>query len=273
MSNPPLTPRSARVKEARRLTRHASRAQRRQFLVEGPQAVREALGVAGCVDDLFVTGEAIARHDDIAVLAAAASVDLTLSSDDAVAALAGSVSPQGMVAVCRFLDVALSDALGSDARLVAVGAHVRDPGNAGSLIRCADAAGADAVVFAGSSVDPYNDKAVRSSAGSIFHLPLVVGTTVAAVVGELRGHGFEILAADATGSQSLDESLDAGTLAGRVAWIFGNEAWGIPPDEVALADHAIAVPIYGRAESLNVSSAAAVCLYTTARAQRAGETR
>ena len=212
--------------------------ERRQFLVEGPQAVREALGVTGCVDDLFVTGEAIARHDDIAVLAAAASVDVTLSSAEAVAALAGSVSPQGMVAVCRFIDVALSDALGSAARLVAVGAHVRDPGNAGSLIRCADAAGADAVVFAGSSVDPYNDKAVRSSAGSIFHLPLVVGTTVAAAVRELRGRGFEILAADSTGSQSLDESLDAGTLAGRVAWIFGNEAWGIPPDEVALADHA-----------------------------------
>ena len=150
-----------------------------------------------------------------------------------------------------------------------MGAHVRDPGNAGSLLRCADAAGADAVVFAGSSVDPYNDKAVRASAGSIFHLPVVVGTTVPAAVARLKQLGFTVLAADGAAATTLDDLLDSGGLDGRIGWVFGNEAWGIPDAEVRLADQVVAVPLYGRAESLNVASAAAVCLYATARAQRA----
>ncbi|MGI8702779.1 MAG: TrmH family RNA methyltransferase [Nocardioidaceae bacterium] len=258
------------MRQARRLTRRNVRLAERRFLVEGPQAVREAFSVPECVVDVFVTSPALARYCDIAAAAASTSVPVHLCDETAVAALAGSVTPQGVVAVCRYVDVPLTSALGPDSALVAVAAHVREPGNAGSIVRCADAAGAAAVVFAGSGVDPYNDKAVRASAGSIFHLPLVVAMTVPDAVEALQARGFRILAADATATTSLDAMLDSGALAGRVAWVFGNEAWGIPDAERAAADEVVAVPIYGRAESLNVATAAAVCLYATARAQRAG---
>jgi TrmH family RNA methyltransferase len=236
--------------------------------VEGPQAVREALTVDGCVVDLFATPDALERHGDIASLAAARDVRILACDERAIAALASSVTPQGLVAVCTFVDVPLEVAVDATASLVVVGAHVRDPGNAGSLLRAADAVGADAVILAGSSVDPYNAKAVRASVGSLFHLPVVFGTPVPDAVGLLRDRGFTVLAADGAGPVTLDEMLDAGELAGRVAWLFGNEAWGIPDEERALADQVVAVPIYGKAESLNVATAAAVCLYATARAQR-----
>lgn len=250
------------------MTRRADRFEARQFLVEGPQAVREALAVPGGVVELFATETAATRHRDLVEIAATGGLSFRLCDERALRALAGSVTPQGLVAVCRFLDIPLRDAVGDSSRLVVVGAHLRDPGNAGSLLRCADAVGADAVVLAGSSVDPYNDKAVRSSVGSLFHVPVVIGTTVSAAVEELRGHGFRIFAASAGSTTTLDDLLVDGRLTGRVAWLFGNEAWGIPDDEASLADEIASVPIYGRAESLNVATAAAVCLYATARAQR-----
>lgn len=225
----------------------------------------------------------MARHEDIAAAAAAASVDVLGCDKRGIAALARSVSPQGLVATCRFVDVTLDAALDAprdikggarDSRLVVVAAHVREPGNAGSLVRIADATGAAAVVFAGSSVDPYNDKAVRASAGSLFHVPVVVGTTVVGAMEALGSKGYTVLAADAAGTTNLDALVDNGSLASPTAWIFGNEAWGIPADEQALADCAVAVPIYGRAESLNVATAAAICLSATAREQhRAGYLR
>ncbi len=147
-------------------------------------------------------------------------------------------------------------------------ASVRDPGNAGTVLRTADAAGAQAVIFSDASVDPYNGKCVRASAGSLFHLPLVAGVPPERAVSALRAAGLRILAADARGGRTLDELAPA-ELAAPTAWIFGNEAWGMPAEVVALADESVAVPIYGRAESLNLATAAAVCLYACARAQRA----
>ena len=222
----------------------------------------------GCVLEAFATGDALERHADVAARLAAGQVAVHLCEDQALASLAGSVSPQGLVAVCGFVDVSLGEALDGDTRLVTVGAHVRDPGNAGSVIRCADAAGADAVVLAGSSVDAYNDKVVRASVGSLFHLPLVVGTTVEATISALHDRLFTVLAADGAATETLDGLLEAGHLAGRVAWVFGNEAWGLSDEDKGRCDRVVAVPIYGRAESLNVATAAAVCLYATARAQR-----
>lgn len=230
--------------------------------------MREALLLPGCVVDVFATAAALQRHRDLEEIAIGASVPLHLCDDEAVASLSGSTSPQGVVATCRFVDVPLSSALATGTTLVAVAAHIREPGNAGTLIRCADAAGAGAVVFAGSSVDPYNDKAVRASAGSLFHLPVVVGGSVSEVTQSLQRQGFRVLAADAGGTSRLELLIRDGDLRGRVAWLFGNEAWGIPAEERAEADAVVAVPIYGRAESLNVATAAAVCLYATALSQR-----
>ena len=146
-------------------------------------------------------------------------------------------------------------------------ADVRDPGNAGTVVRCADAAGADAVVLTGHSVDAYNPKTVRASAGSLFHLPLALEPDPAAAVAGLRERGLTVLAADGGGEVDL---FDADSLLARpTAWLFGNEAWGLPPELAGLADHRVRIPILGAAESLNLATAAAVCLYASARAQRA----
>jgi TrmH family RNA methyltransferase len=182
--------------------------------------------------------------------------------------LSDTVTPQGIVAVCDLVDVALSDVLASKPKLVAVLAAVRDPGNAGTVIRTADAAGADAVVLTDASVDVYNGKCVRASAGSVFHLPLVVGVSAAEAASALRRAGVSVLAAEGSAELDLDSADSNALLAVPTAWLFGNEAWGLPADVLSLADRAIRVPIHGRAESLNLATAAAVCLYASARAQR-----
>lgn len=257
---------SPRVKAARRLTKRAFRDRDRSFLAEGPQAVREALALEGVVVELFATAEAQVRHADVVTAATAAGVPLFQASGEVMAELAQTVTPQGLLAVCRFVHVPLESSVTSDARLVAVLAHVRDPGNAGTVLRTADAAGADAVVFTDASVDPYNGKCVRASAGSLFHLPVTTGIPVARAVERLKGSGLRVLAADGAGERTLDD-VD---LSGPTAWIFGNEAWGLPEEILKLADEVVRVPIYGRAESLNLATAAAVCLYASARSQRNG---
>ncbi|MFC7331279.1 TrmH family RNA methyltransferase [Marinactinospora rubrisoli] len=258
--------RSPRIKGARRLAKRAFRQRERRFLAEGPQAVREALARPGVVHELYTTAEATQRHADLVAAASASGVPVHRVTLEVMSELAQTVTPQGLLAVCSFVDVPLAAVSG--ARLVAVLSHVRDPGNAGTVLRTADAAGADAVIFTDASVDPYNGKCVRASAGSLFHLPVVVGPRVAEVVEHLRAAGARVLAADGTGERDLDSAADGGDLSGRVAWIFGNEAWGLPEETLALADAAVRVPIYGGAESLNLATAAAVCLYTTAREQR-----
>ncbi len=255
---------SPRVKAARRLTKRAFRDRDRAFLAEGPQAVREALALDGVTVELFATAEAEARHPEIIAAAAAAGVPVLGASGEVMAELAQTVTPQGLMAVCRFVHVPLAEAVPPGAGLVALLAHVRDPGNAGTVLRTADAAGADAVVFTDASVDPYNGKCVRASAGSLFHLPVVTGSPVAEAVRHVRAAGLRVLAADGAGKGTLDD-VD---LAGPTAWLFGNEAWGLPPELLELADEVVRVPIYGRAESLNLATAAAVCLYASARAQR-----
>ncbi len=270
--------RSPRLKAARRLTKRAFRQRARAFLAEGPQAVTEAFGSGAPVTELFVTAEARARHADLVTAMARVGIPVHLVSGEVMAELAQTVTPQGLLAVCGFVDVPLAEALGGaggDAgpdraaplRLAAVLASVRDPGNAGTVLRTADAAGAQAVIFSDASVDPYNGKCVRASAGSLFHVPVVAGVPPDRAVTALRAAGLRVLAADARGGRTLDE-LTTAELAAPTAWIFGNEAWGMPSELLALADESVAVPIYGRAESLNLATAAAVCLYACARAQR-----
>ncbi len=335
-----------RVKEVARLAGRPSRLRRREFLAEGPQAVREALvlhlgrldaGGDGVVVDLFATTEALERHEDIAgLLAAPAAPPLRTVTPEVLAAMSSTVTPQGFIAVCRFVDTALDDVLASGPRLLAVLVEVRDPGNAGTIIRAADAAGADAVILTGGSVDVYNPKTVRSTVGSLFHLGVVTGVGIEDLPARLSGAGLSVLAADGRGSSSLDDLQEAsaarrfagprqqaGTrppsskehgpttdvpggeptrsgesvplttdrptdtvtdtasdmvtntvtdlvrLEDPAAWLFGNEAQGLDDAVTAAADARVAVPIYGSAESLNVGTAATVCLYASARAQRA----
>jgi len=274
---------SPRLKAARRLTKRAFRQRERAFLAEGPQAVAEAFSSGARISDLFVTVPARSRHSDLVTAMAGAGIGVHAVSGEVMDELAQTVTPQGLLAVCGFIDVPLTELAPKSPRtrkatqdgpvapalsLVALLANVRDPGNAGTVLRTADAAGAHAVVFADASVDPYNGKCVRASAGSLFHLPVVAGARIEDAVATMRDAGLRIVAADGRAGRSLDEPDVQARLAEPTAWMFGNEAWGLPPELVALADEPIAVPIYGRAESLNLAAAAAVCLYASARAQR-----
>jgi TrmH family RNA methyltransferase len=260
---------SPRLKAARRLNKRAFRQRERAFLAEGPQAVAEAFHCGAQVTDLFVTVPARTRHRDLVAAIASAGIPVHVVSGEVMDELAQTVTPQGLLAVCGFVDVPLAEVARAAPALVALLANVRDPGNAGTVLRTADAAGAHAVVFADASVDPYNGKCVRASAGSLFHLPVVAGTRLEGAVVTLREAGLRIVAADGRAGRSLDDPEVRARLAGPTAWMFGNEAWGLPPELVALADEPVAVPIYGRAESLNLAAAAAVCLYASARAQQA----
>jgi TrmH family RNA methyltransferase len=232
------------------------------FLVEGPQAVREALA-AGLVTELFVE----AGREDWP----AEGVRVSPVTPEGLAALAETVTPQGVVAVARQRHhTGLGPVLERDPTLVVVLAGIADPGNAGTVLRTADAAGAAAVVFPDGTVDPYNGKVVRASAGSLFHVDLVRGGSPDDLVDELRSGGLTVLAADAHGAQDLDDLVDSGRLARRTAWLFGSEAHGLPEGLAGRADARVRVPIHGRAESLNLGAAAAVCLYASARASRRG---
>ncbi len=267
MPSPELTSlRSARVTAARRLAKRGFRAKERRFVAEGPQAVREAIRH---LVEVYVTPDAAERHADIVAAALDAGVPVLTATPQVVAEVCDTVTPQGIAGICRFLDTPFEEILRAGPRLVAVLAAVRDPGNAGTVLRCADAAGADAVVLTDASVDMYNPKAVRASAGSLFHLPFAVGVPVGEVAAGLRAAGVRLLAADGAGERDLDAELDEAGMGGPTAWIFGNEAWGLPEPTRALADEVVRVPIHGRAESLNLATAAAVCLYASARAQRA----
>jgi RNA methyltransferase, TrmH family len=266
-------PRSDRVKAVRSLSRRSVRSRTGQFLAEGPQAVREAVRHAAAdVRDVYVTAQAQQRHPQIVAAAHAAQLWVHEVTPEVLAAMCDTEAPQGIVAVCRWSGPGLDEALAAlppDA-FVCVLTHVRDPGNAGTVIRCADAAGAGGVVLTGASVDPYNGKAVRASAGSLFHLPLALDPGTAEVLDAVHRAGLLVLAADGRGELDLDDAEDAGLLGAPTAWLFGNEAWGLPADVAALADHRVRIPLHGRAESLNLATAAAVCLYASARAHRRG---
>jgi TrmH family RNA methyltransferase len=253
--------RSGRVKEARKLSRRSVRAERRLFLADGPKAVEGALG-AGCVVEVFATRPAL---EEYAALVAQAD-RVTVVDDRALAALSDSVTPAGLVALCSFIDVTLAHALegARGARgLVAICADVRDPGNAGTLLRTADAMGADAVVLAGQSVDAYNPKTVRASVGSLFHVPVALEPDPLHAVRAAQAAGLVVLAADGDGELELGDAAEL--LSGPTAWLFGNEAWGLPEELAAAADHRVRIPIRGRAESLNLATAAAICLHESAR--------
>jgi TrmH family RNA methyltransferase len=251
----PFSARSPRVVAARRLHRRRVRDQSGLFLAEGPQAVREA---AGHVVELFGTAEALQTHAD--AVGAAGDAPVWTVTGPALEALAETVHPQGLVAVCRHLDVPLPEALSRRPKLIAVLCEVRDPGNAGTVLRTADAAGAGAVVFAGEAVDPYNGKAVRASAGSLFHVAVVRAPDPVGAVAALRTAGYTVLAADGYGPIALPDA----PLRPPTAWLFGSEAHGLPAEVAAAADARVRVPIHGRAESLNLAAAAAVCLYASA---------
>ncbi|WP_415976878.1 TrmH family RNA methyltransferase [Rhodococcus sp. 077-4] len=263
-----LTERTPRVVSAVKLARAAERKKTGLFLAEGFNAVSEASRF-GAVRELFFTSDALERHHTLIASVEAGGARVFPITERAAKALSDTVTPQGLVAVTELIDVPLDRALAGSPRLVAVPVEVAEPGNAGTVIRVADAAGADSVVLLGDSVDPHNGKCVRASAGSVFHLPVARERSIESGIDALRRAGLTIVATAADGEVDLDDADEL--LTQPTAWLFGNEAHGLSASVTRAADHRIRIPIHGRAESLNLATAAAICLYASARAQRRSE--
>lgn len=246
-----------RVRELSRLARARVRREVGRHLVEGPNAVREALA-AGVVDELFFTDTS--ALDTVLPGAPRPEVVTTKVSAQVLERLSDAVTPQGVVAVARTRTVNLDQLVGRGLLLVLH--EVADPGNAGTIVRTADAAGARGVILTEGSVDVFAPKVVRAAAGSTYHLPIVVGVTLAQVAAAVRETGQRMVGLDAAGAGGLDDlERDASPL----ALVAGNEAHGLSDRDREHLDEVVAVPIYGRAESLNVAAAAAVALYAAAR--------
>lgn len=260
-----LTERTPRVVSAVKLLRASERKKTGLFLAEGTNSVAEALH-AGVAREVFFREDSADRNGVVLDLARTTGVPVHAITERAAKGLSDTVTPPGVVAVCRTVDVDVRVALAGTPQLVAVPVEVSEPGNAGTVIRVADAVGADSVILLGDAVDPHNGKCVRASAGSVFHLPIARERSVDAGLDALRAAGVTILATAADGDADLD---DADELLSRpTAWLFGNEAHGLAPAVAAAADHRVRIPIHGRAESLNLATAAAICLYASARAHR-----
>ncbi|MCH9718421.1 MAG: RNA methyltransferase [Actinomycetia bacterium] len=258
----PTSVKSDRVRALRRLSQRSFRQQVKKFLAEGPQAVREAVRHRpDVVVEIYLAEDAADASRAIANEARTAGLPVIEVPEAVLLALTETVHPQGIAAVCSYLDSEPTELL-AKAKLVVLLDRVRDPGNAGTILRTADAAGADAVLLSSESVDLYNGKCVRSSAGSLFHVPVATGVAAAATLASARTHDLQVLAADVAGELSLPEADDV--LAGPTLWVFGNEAHGLAAELATAVDHRVSIPIVGAAESLNLSAAAAVCLYASA---------
>lgn len=284
--SPITSPRSERVRRIAALSGRSARRKQGRLRVEGPQAVRSLLAERPELAlELFLTARAAGDHPELARLAAEADVPTREVDETIIRAMtrepgggegqdrpesdaAGAVSPQGAIAVARLPEESAGAALAAIAALPAEGPltavvlhEVRDPGNVGTLLRTADAAGADLVLLTRTSADPYSPKAVRAAVGSTFHLPVIAGAEAPALLDALAGQ--KITAAATSGYASTD--LFEAELPERIAWILGNEARGLDEATLAAAPLAVRIPLAGHAESLNVHTAATVCLFETLR--------
>lgn len=262
-------PKSNKVRGVAKLNKKDARSETGLFLLEGPQGLAEALDRSDLIVELFATEDAVLRHAELFAKVAQRKIEVELVSDAVLKVMCDTNTPQGVLAVCRQLHNSLEDVISQQPKLIALLTNVRDPGNAGTVLRAADAAGADAVIFSDNSVDLYNPKVVRSTTGSIFHLPVVVGADIKRTIESLKASGMQIFAANGGGSRLPDISQEQ--LAKPTVWVMGNEAWGFEPETLSVVDQQIAVPIYGAAESLNLATAASICLYASAFAQNAAD--
>jgi TrmH family RNA methyltransferase len=250
-------PSQAEIKGVAKLTKKEARSETGLFLLEGPQGLKEALERPKLIEKLFATESFEEKYSELISRARDSRVSVNIVSEGVLKELSDTTTPQGVVAVCQQFHVSIEDVLLSKPKLVAFLAQIRDPGNAGTVLRAADAAGADAVIFSKGSVDIYNPKVVRSTTGSMFHLPFSPE--------KFKQAGLAVFGADVAGASLA--TIDATELAKPTLWLFGNEAWGLEPEVSALADKLVQVPIFGAAESLNLATAASVCMYASAFAQ------
>jgi TrmH family RNA methyltransferase len=248
---------SARVKRLRQLLeRSSARRRERAFVVEGPTLVGDALDAGAELECLFVAAGTTAPVVERAV---AHGVPVYELSPGVLERVAATVTPQPVLAIAGMVDVDLADLEG--AGLVVVCVDVRDPGNLGTVLRSAEAAGVGGIICCDGSVDVYNPKCVRASAGSLFHTRVVARGEPVNVLGTLGGWDL----------RRLGTRPDAGDpyyrvdLTAPTALVLGNEANGLPAPAAAALDGWITIPMAGRSESLNVGMAAAVLCFEAAR--------
>lgn len=261
-------PGSTRVKAVTRLSQKDARQETGLFLLEGPQGLKELTHYPEMVHEIFVTESAANRYVQELDLLRSSKANIEVVSDRVIEKLSETQTPQGIVAVVHQLHIDLTDLVEASPKLVVLLERIQDPGNAGTILRAADAAGCDGVVFSAGSVDVYNGKVVRSTAGSLLHVPVVVGADLESSIKELQKIGMQVLLADVDG-EPLPQ-IPTATLSKPTAWIFGNEANGADLALRAIVDKVVSIPIYGSAESLNLATAASICLYSSAFAQAAG---
>jgi TrmH family RNA methyltransferase len=249
------------VKGVARLQQKDARLETGLFLLEGPQGLKELCKQPELAQEVVATTAALDRYEDLLDQLYQADVPIIEVSDLVMEKLSDTKTPQGVVAVVSQFDVSLEELIASGPQLIAILDQARDPGNGGTVLRAADAAGADAVIFTTDSVDLYNPKLVRSTAGSILHVPTVINQEPGELIAALKDAGIQVFAASAGGKLITEVTPQ---LSKPTAWIFGNEAHGVSPEMLELADEIVALPIFGAAESLNLATAASVCLYASA---------
>lgn len=256
--------RNRHIQSARKLSKRAVRDRERLFLVEGETAVSEAVHSTTALHDLFVSRSVEEKAEDLIQAAARRGARVHEVSDHVMRALSTTTSPPGIVAVASFVDVDAARLLEADLDLAVVLALVRDPGNAGTILRTAWAVGADAVFLSKGSVDIYNAKVVRASAGAVFNVPIVREVEVRSLIEGLGTKGLVRIAADPEAKMSYDE-VDMNQ---PCAVVFGNEAWGVPDEVRGQVDISASIPMKAGAESLNVAIAAALFLFEAKRQRR-----
>ena len=232
-------------------------------MIEGPTLVREALAAGVHLSDLFVTATV---DPGLVAEATAAGAAVRWVSPDVLSRAVDTVTPQGVAAIAPRIEVSVEDAVAAAAHgpIALVLVDVADPGNAGTLLRAAEAAGAAAVLFCGSSVDPCNPKCVRASAGALFHVPVATGGEAQAVLQRFKGSGVLTAATVVRGGTRYDVA----DLAGPLALVLGSEAHGLPAGVADTVDLHLTIPMAGRSESLNVAMAGSVLLFEALRQRR-----
>ena len=263
----------ARLKTFRSLMLKQGRTRNGAFLVEGPQAVGEALrSKPEAIKTVLMTDIARVSHSDLLQLVLQTGTEFLEASDVDISRLSQAQSPQGVIAISRFIDVKL-ETLPTDqnAQFIFLN-NIRDPGNLGNIIRTADAAGVAGVLLTSGSVDIYNPKVVRASTGSIFNVPIVTGVALEECIASLKQFGIRVIAADVSG-RSISDLEQQTIFHNAIVWLFGNEAHGLSNDDIAVADEVVSVPIFGRAESLSLQTAAAICVYQSSFARQGKKSR
>ena len=259
----PLTSlQNPRILAARKLLRRGGRSS--SFLVEGPIGVREALRSGAALQEIFVTEGAFEESEWAD--AAAGGTKVWAVDEGVMKSLTDTTTPQGVVAVVERPSTDLSS-LPATINLALVLVGVRDPGNAGTLLRTAVAAGVQAIIFTEESVDPFGPKTVRSSAGMLFHVPVIVEPRFSDVRDALRSRDVRLVAAEATSERSHHQ-VD---LQRPVAFAVGNEAWGFPSALRDQLDDTVSIFMPGPAESLNVAVAGSLLVFEAVRQRSAPE--